>query len=430
MRGRPHIMCGMEDMLTRHYATLLGLGDEWRVSDVKLDVSARRIDIWLEYAVHSAICPECGRLMPLHDQQPERVWRHLDTMQFETLIHAKTPRVKCESHKVKVIELPWAMKSSRFTLLFEAFALDVLRSARSIRDAQRLLRLSWYQVHEIMAAAVRRGLARRKSEEIPFVGLDEKSFQKGREAEAFACVMTDIDGRRVLDVARGRSEAGARALVGKALDPWQQYMVCGVAMDMSAPFEKAVRDMLPCADVVFDKFHVEKHLNEAVDEVRKAEHARLLKDNDRRLAKSKYLWLAGMEHLSDEAIAWREGLLKESLDTGRAWGLKELFGWFWKSRDKFFAKANFDFWHEQVVKSGLKPMVKVAKMLKDHLHGLLAWFDSRITNALTEGFNTTIQTLKATARGYRNFENFRTVILFYCGKLDMHPDFMRVGAAT
>ena len=224
--------------------------------------------------------------------------------------------------------------------------------------------------------------------------------------------MTDIDGRRVIDVARGRSGAGAEALAGKAPDPWQRHMACGVAMDMSAPFGKAVRDLLPDADVVSDRFRAGKHPNEAVDEVRKAGHARLLKDNDRRLAKSKYLRLAGMEHPSEEAVAWRKGLPKESLDTGKAWGLKELFGWFWKSRGKVFAKANFDFWHEQAVKSGLKAMIKVAKTLEEHLYGLLAWFDSRIGNSLTEGFNATIQALKATARGYRNFGNIRTAILF------------------
>lgn len=418
----------MEDILNRHYAALLGLGEEWKVTDVKLDVAARRIDIWLEYAKRSAICPACGRLMPLHDQQPERTWRHLDTMQFETLIHAKTPRVKCADDKVKVIELPWAEKGSRFTLLFEAFAIRVLQAARSVKDARDLLRLSWFQTHEIMSAAVKRGLARRDAEEISFVGMDEKSFLKGKDSEAFACLMTDIDRHRVLDVARGRSEKGATALIEKALNPLQRYMVCGVAMDMSAPFESAVRKLMPCADVVFDKYHIEAHLNEGVDNTRKGENKRLLEADDKRLAKSKYLWLTGFEHMSDEAIAHRNDLLKCALDTGKAWALKELFGWFWKSRDKFMAKANFTFWYEQVVKSGLKHMVKVANTLKNHLYGLLAWFDSRINNALTEGFNTTIQALKATAKGYRNFENFRTVILFYCGKLDMRPDFVRVGA--
>ena len=419
----------MENGLNQHYATLLGLGEEWRVTNVALNVLWRRIDIYLEYAKDCAPCPECGTLCPVYDQQPERVWRHLDTMQFETLIHAKTPRVRCEKHKVRVMELPWATKSSHFTLLFEAFAIAVLQAARSVKDAQGLLRLSWWQTHEIMKAAVGRGLARREAEEISFVGLDEKSFLKGKEAEAFACVMTDIDNHRILDVARGRTCDGAKDVIEKALNPFQQYMVCGVAMDMSAPFEKAVRKLMPCADIVFDKYHVEAHLNEGVDKTRKGENRMLLERNDRRLAKSKYLWLAGMEHMSDEAIAHRDDLLKCALDTGKAWGLKELFGWFWKSRDKYWAKANFTFWYEQVMKSGLKHMIKVANTLKDHLYGLLAWFDTRITNALTEGFNTTIQALKATAKGYRNFENFRTVILFYCGKLDMRPDFVRVGAS-
>ena len=419
----------MENGLNQHYATLLGLGEEWRVANVDLNVLGRRIDIYLEYAKDCAPCPECGTLCSVYDQQPERVWRHLDTMQFETLIHAKTPRVRCEGHKVRVMELPWATKSSRFTLLFEAFAVAVLQVARSVKDAQGLLRLSWWQTHEIMKAAVERGLARREADEISFVGLDEKSFLRGKDAEAFACVMTDIDNHRILDVARGRTCDGAKDVIEKALNPFQQYMVCGVAMDMSAPFEKAVRKLMPCADVVFDKYHVEAHLNEGVDKTRKGENRMLLERNDRRLAKSKYLWLAGMEHMSDEAIAHRDDLLKCALDTGKAWGLKELFGWFWKSRDKYWAKANFTFWYEQVKKSGLKHMIKVAETLRKHLYGLLAWFDSRIDNALTEGFNTTIQALKATAKGYRNFENFRIAILFYCGKLDMRPDFVRVGAS-
>ena len=417
------------DPINQHYATLLGLGTAWKVAKVDLNVLGRRLDIFLEYAADAAICPVCGKLGNVYDQQPERVWRHLDTMQFETLIHAKTPRVKCADHKVKVIELPWASKSSHFTLLFEAFAVRVLQAARTIKDARALLRLSWYQTLEIMQAAVERGLARRDGEEITFVGLDEKSFLKGKGSDAFACVLTDIDNHRVLDLARGRTEKGAKAVIDKALNPFQQYMVCGAAMDMSAPFEKAVRELMPCADIVFDKYHGEAHLSEGVDNTRKDENRWLLARDDKRLVNSKYLWLKGFEQMSDEAIAKRNDLLKCALDTGKAWGLKELFGWFWKSRDRHWAKSNFTFWYEQVKKSGLKHMIKVAETLKSHVYGLLAWFDTRITNALTEGFNTTIQMLKATARGYRNFENFRTVVLFYCGKLDMRPDFVRVGAS-
>lgn len=110
-----------------------------------------------------------------------------------------------------------------------------------------------------------------------------------------------------------------------------------------------------------------------------------------------------------------------------AFGLKEAFSHFWKSRDRRFAEAHFMDWFAEVLQSGLKPMAKVARMLKRHLYGLPAWFDSRITNSVTEGYDATIQALKARARGFRNFDNFWIVILFYCGKLDMRPDFVRVG---
>ena len=415
--------------VNQHYATLLGLGAEWTVSRVNLDMGSKRIDVYVDYLEKSAICPECGALAGIHDRMEERVWRHLDTMQFATMIHARTPRVTCPRHGVKVVELPWATKNSRFTLLFEAFAIDVLKAARSVKDAQRLLRLSWYQTHSIMCAAVERGMSRRDGDEVPFVGIDEKSFLCGKKAEDFACVMTDIDGRRVLDVVRGRSDQGARQLIENALSPVQRHLVCGAAIDMSAPFEKAIRATLPNADVVFDKFHVEKHLNEGVDNTRRQENSRMLRENDRRLAKTKYVWLKGLEHLSDEEEAKRRDLMRAALQTGKAWGLKELFGTFWKSADKRFAQANFTFWYEQVVKSGIKPMIKVANTLKRHLYGLLAWFDSMIDNAMAEGFNSKIQSLKAAARGFRNFDNFRKSILFFCGKLDMHPDFVRIGAA-
>jgi transposase len=418
-----------DELLNQHYARLLGLGEEWRVREVCLDVGGRRLDIYLEYAEKAAICPRCGSLCGLHDSQPERTWRHLDTMQFVTLIHARTPRVGCPGHGVQVIELPWAEKHGRFTLLFESFAIEVLRGARSLSDACKLLRLSWDQVQPIMARAVARGLERRGEDEIAFAGMDEKSFLSGRGPDAFASIMTDLDGSRVLEVVRGRSEEGAGELVEKALTARQREMVCGVAIDMSAPYAKAIREKLPNADIVYDRFHVQKHLNEAVDAVRRQENARLLKAKDRRLAKTKYLWLAGPGHLSDEAVARREDLLRVSLKTGKAWGLKEMFSCFWRSRDKDFAAADFDFWHAQVLRSGLRPMIRAAATLKKHLGGLLAWFDCRIDNAMSEGYNSVIQALKSAARGFRNFENYRIAILFHCGKLDMQPDLVRVGAA-
>lgn len=418
-----------DPVLASHYTALLGLGEEWRVTLLNLNVEEARLDLYLSYVAKGAICPECGALCPLHDHQDERIWRHLDTMQFATYIHARVPRSMCPVHGAKAIELPWAGKHSRFTLLFEAFAIRVLQAARSREHATRLLRLEWHQVQAIMDAAVKRGMDRRGRGEIAFAGMDEKAFRKGKKSDDFACVLTDLDESRVLEVGRGRTAESAVEVIDKALTPLQQQRVCAVATDMAAPYDKGIRERLVHADIVFDRFHVEKHLSDAVDQVRRRENARLLKQKDRRLAGTKYLWLTGTEHLSPEAEAERRDLLRCALETGKAWGLKEAFKSFWRSRSKEYARAAFAFWYKEVVRLGLRPMVKVAEMLKRHLDGLLAWFDSRIDNGRAEGFNSVIASLLSSARGCRNFDNLRTAILFHCGKLDMMPDLVRIGAA-
>lgn len=407
--------------LNSHYNKLLGLGEEWKVVDGRLDVAASKLDIYLDYAERCAPCPECGTLSPMHDSQKERVWRHLDTMQFQTLIHAKMPRCNCAEHGVKVIDIPWAEKNACFTLLFEVFAIEVLKSAKSVSAAQRILRLNWDQVFRIKERAVKRGLLCRAAEEISFIGMDEKSFLAGRNSDAFACIMTDIEGHRVLEVSRGRSEEGATALINRALNPVQQYMVSGVAMDMSAPFAKAVRNRLVNADIVYDRFHLMKHLNDAVDDVRRSEHARLKKKHDRRLSKTRHLWLKGLEHLSPESQKRLQELVDENLLTGKAWGFKEAFYEFWERRNKSYAEAFFNRWFEDVIASGIKPMIRVAKMFKRHLAGILHWYDMFISNAMAEGFNAKIQAVKVNARGFRNFENYRIAILFECGKLNLLP---------
>ena len=168
-------------------------------------------------------------------------------------------------------------------------------------------------------------------------------------------------------------------------------------------------------------YHIAKHLFEALDQVRRFEHKKLLKKGDKRLIKTKYLWLRGLENLSPESLAQLEDLKKKSLDVAKAWHIKNLFDSFWDRRDKHFANMFFNFWYKEAIAAKLKPITKVAGMLKKHLANILTYFDCYITNAISEGFNSKIQSIKANARGFRNFENYRTAILFFCGKLDLYP---------
>jgi transposase len=127
----------MDTELQKHYALLLGIGSPWEVKTVELKLQEKKVEIELGWQWgQSAKCPECGRACSIHDCAPERTWRHLDTMQFATLIRARTPRSDCPEHGVKTMQVPWAELQGRFTLLFERFAVDVLMAnARLSRHA-------------------------------------------------------------------------------------------------------------------------------------------------------------------------------------------------------------------------------------------------------------------------------------------------------
>ena len=217
-------------------------------------------------------------------------------MQFETVIVARIPRTNCPDCGVLNIHIPWASPHGRFTLLFQAFAIRLLQASSSIEKARKLLGLSWNAVQSIMNVAVERGLAQRDLDQIPYVGIDEKNFGKGHD---YVSIMTDIDGGRVLEVVPGRTREAADSL-WKTLSEKQKAQVQAVAMDMWAAFINSAESHVPEADIVHDRFHIAKHLGEAIDQVRRAEHKALKKEGDEWLTGSRYLWLSREENLSEE----------------------------------------------------------------------------------------------------------------------------------
>lgn len=402
--------------LAAHYSQALGLVDPWKVTTVSLDTSGKTLDIDVVYDDRQAPCPECGTICIVHNLRERRSWRHLDMMQFTTTINAQTPRTDCPEHGVKTIRTPWSDAHSRFTLLFEAFAIEVLQATASVKQAQLLLRLSWDAVQRVKERAVSRGLARRAEETIRHAGIDEKSFLKGHK---YASLCTDIDRGRMLDVVQDRTKESAETLIKTALTHAQRQDVEAVAADMWEPFASATADLLPNADLVHDKFHISKYLGEAVDTVRRKEHKTLTKEGDDLLKGARYLFLKN--ELDAEEKARFRALMGDELKVGRAWTLKEMFRHFWDYASVACAKKFFARWYFRATHSRLDPVIKVAKMLKRHLAGLLAYCTHRISNAVTEGLNSKIQAIKANARGFRNFEHYRIAILFGCGKLSMLP---------
>ena len=404
--------------LSKHYSLLLDLDEGWQVLDVDLCLEEQKVEIALEsVSGHQHCCPCCGTERPLKDHGPARTWRHLDTMQFETVLKARVPRTNCPDCGVKTVTVPWAELHGRFTLMFEAFAVRVLQAAASVERARHLLGLSWHSVHEIMERAVERGLICREDEAVPHIGIDEKSFGRGQDDIS---VMVDIDGSRVLEVAKDRSEESCDELFD-VLSESQKRSVNSVSMDFWQAYLNSARQQVPQAEIVHDRFHISQYLVDAVDLIRRRENRELTARGRDVLKGTRQLWLFNSDRLSDEESQLMTQAERSAIRTARAWAIKEHFRWFWEYEKAGWAKRFFGKWYNWAIRSRLPEIRKVAVILKKHLSGLLSYFRHQVTNATNEGFNSRIQAIKSAARGFRTFKNYRIRILFYCGKLNLLP---------
>jgi len=404
---------------TELYRQLLGLDSPWTVARVELDTKKQRVDVWAEHdRPVNWPCPECGSACGLHDHDEERTWRHLDSCQFQTHLHARVPRIRCPDHGVRQVRVPWAETRSGFTLLFERFAIDVLQET-SIQGAATILGISWDEAHHLMARAVERGLARREHAPPRIMGIDEKAIAKGQR---YVTMVNDLEEGVVLEVAEDRTKQSLLRCLGHfSFDDLAK--VEAVAMDMWQPFVSTIRAVVEGADgkIVYDRFHIVAHMNEAVDKVRRGENRQLRSEGDDRLVGSKHMWLYAQENLPDR-YAWNFWALRTSkLTTARAWAIKESLRALWNQPTLAAAVAWWRHWHYWATHSRLAPVKKVAAMVKSHLSNVLTYFTHNITNAGSEALNSVIQMLKKRAFGYRSFPNFRAAILFHCGGLDLYP---------
>lgn len=399
------------------YQAILGLRAPWRVTHVDMNVSQQEVLVTVDAGPGPYPCPECQEPVAGYDRKPRR-WRHLDTCQFTTWIAAEVPRVACPHHGVKQIAIPWADPGSQFTALFERLAIDLLREC-SVKGAAGLLRLTWDEAWGIKQRAVTRGLRRRTAEVVPHLGVDEKAIAKRHR---YLTVVADLKRHRVLYLAEGRKQGSLDGFWPTLTAP-QRAGITAIAMDMWVPYIQSTQAALPAAatKIVFDKFHVAQHLQEAVDRVRKGEHRALKQCGDARLTGTKYLWLMRPKEMTPTQRAIFRTLQHTDLKVARAWALKERFRQFWDYTYQGVAQKFFTRWFWRATHSRLRPMAEVAKLIRRHLPNVLTYLEHGITNAALEAINATIQWVKKTARGFRNVEHFKTAIYFHCGGLDLYP---------
>jgi len=394
------------------FTLALGLVPPWMVDEVQFTAEEKRLDLHVNFPRVSRFpCPVCGQDCPVYDTQ-EKVWRHLDFFQHAAYLHARVPRVQCPEHGVHLVPVPWAREGSGFTLLFEALVMAMVREmpvltvARMVGETdQRLWRVIDHYVAKAREAV--------DMSEVHAIGVDETSSRRGHD---YISLFVDLKAKRLLFATPGK-EAQTFEKFAEDLQAHSgsAEAITEVSMDLSPAFQKGAAEHLPNAQVTFDRFHLMKLVNEAVDAVRKGE-AHSQPD----LKKSRWLWLKNPERLSAKQSTKLQELLKnQNLKTAQAYQFRLTFQEIFTIQNRHQGAVLLKAWIENAKASGLPPLVKVAYTLMNHWDGVLRWFESQITNGILEGFNSLLQSAKAKARGYRTHKNFINMAYLILGKLDL-----------
>jgi transposase len=404
------------------YTKILGIELPWLISSIEINDTTHHVTVVLGHASFSKFaCCKCGELCSVHDHQKVRLWRHLDTCQYETYLKAAVPRVKCGTCGVHICSVPWAQSHSRFSELFECHAIDILQSCQVIERSALQLRITPDQLNYLMKKSVERGLALRQKASIPIkkLAIDEKSQQTGHN---YVTILSDADEGKVLEVSKDRT-IEAVLEVYNTLNTKQLESVESVTMDMWSAFETVTKRIVSQADVVHDRFHLSGYLNNAVDITRRAENKKLVKNEDTSLQNTKYLWLKNPNKLTEKDKERLEDIIKNNKTPNlvTAYELREEFKKFFDCPTAESATQFFKDWHQNVLKSQNTQLIKVATMFEKHFTGILSYIKHRVTNAIAEGLNSRIQQLKAKARGFKSAAAFRIAILFHFGKLYLYP---------
>jgi transposase len=393
------------------FQVALGVKPPWVVRKSEFDAAAKRLDIYLDFARGSRFeCPQCGTAdCPAYDSE-EKTWRHLNFFQYEAHLHARVPRVTCKSCGIKQLSVPWARADSGFTLLFEALVMAMVQAmpvavvARMVDEWDTRL---WRIIHHY----VERARARADHSDVTSVAFDETASRRGHN---YVSLFVDLVRRRVLFVAEGK-DAGTVEVFAKdlAAHGGNPKAIAEVCIDMSPAFIAGIAQSLPNAQITFDKFHLVKLINEAVDTVRRTEQK-----GHAELKNSRYLWLKNPRNLSERQRTQLSNLSGSNLKTGRAYRIRlafqELYVQPARNAAVFLKK-----WYWWATHSRLLPMIEAARMVKRHWNGILRWFHSKIANGIMEAINSLVQAAKAKARGYRSTRNLRAIIYLIAGKLEL-----------
>jgi transposase len=431
----------MEHPMTQELFQLaLNITDPWFVSDLNFNVESKRLDVYIDFKRGSTFSYEyveyktetkkeiidneekeittkieIGREnfdnLKVYDTK-KKTWRHLNFFEHECYLHARVPRVKLPNGKTKLIKVPWEGLSNGFTLLFEALLLQLCQ-AMPVSKVAAIAKTSDDKLWNMLDRYINKTREHEDFENIDAIGMDETSRAKGHE---YITLFVDLKEKRTIFITEGKDNTTVKHFSKDFKEHnGDVNHIKNVSCDMSPAFIKGVQENLPKAEITFDKFHILKIINEAVNSVRKQEVA-----TNNILKGTKYIWLKNYNNLTKKQKEQLDELTMSNMNikTIRAYNIRQSFQDIYKAttQDEFITYLNK--WYYWATHSRLEPIKKAAYTVKRHWDGIVKWYESKINNGILEGLNSVIQAAKSKARGYKTFKNYKTIVYLLTGKLD------------
>jgi len=415
MLGAGGALGGCGTVQNQLFESALGITKPWYVRDIDFEAAKRVLTITVDFVAGTrfAVADVAGT-HPVHDTQIKRL-RHLNFFQHECFLEVRTPRVKLPDGRVVLAEPAWFGKLSGFTLLFEALVLAMAQQM-TFSAVAKLVGESWHRIHAVCSRYVNLALTEADLSAVTAVAIDETSCRRGHN---YLTIAADTDERKVVFVTEGKdTKTVADFAADLAAHNGTAEQIRLVSIDMSPAFIKGVADHLPNARITFDKFHVVAHASAAVDKMRRLEQR-----TDPNLKGLRWTLLKDRDRLSGDSRADLDALIAQvaTKRTARAWLYREHLRDIIDRKQINVVSAMLNQWCTNVLRSRVEPMKEVARMIRKHFDGIVAWTQTRQTNGYIEALNGLFQAAKRKARGYTRFTTMRTVLFLIAGKLDFTP---------
>jgi transposase len=364
---------------------------------------------------NGARCPRCGRRGKIVRALKPRRWRD-GRVYGQTVWLVYSPReIRCRTHGQAVEVIPWAASSSRVTYRFE-YAMLRMCSEMTQKAVAELLGLPTSTLSDLLHRAIKRGRQGHKIRGLKTIGIDEISYAKGHK---YATIVYDLDRSCVVWIGAGKGRETIDRFFDESLSDYQKAQVKWACCDMSEAYIGAIKEHCKNATLVLDRFHIVKKLNEAVDEDRK-EQWREANRRDRKALKGlRWLLYRHSTNRTPDATRTLKELEKLNRRIYRAWRLKDEFEQFWDYKAPSAASRFLKNWTATAMRSRLDSIKTFVRTLREHQEDILAFIETRLTNAISEGLNRIIQIVKNRASGFRDLDPFSDLIYLVVGDVDI-----------